>query len=360
MNISITVNDTAYADYLYQLSDDIAFYYLIIAVPPSLLAKLIAIYIYTRPKLYKKTNTGFLYMWLSITNAFVILVFVFVVRSDQIFGYDIQVCGLNDFIKMNLYNMSSWIQVLISFDRYILVSYPAKVALMRKRKILWSVMLAMAIVIVCLNCPLLIQNQLVSTLNPTYSNNSMNISKEVITCEKSGVLIIVSNFFVTLMRVYLPFVIILTFNLLGIKNLKKAKINLNKYNMTQDHERHDETAKKKNSYKMSPIEYRFTVSNLANDFIFLTFFMPVNVYVTLETIDSIKPIFKTPIQIANFSLYTNLSQLTAFSYYMIDIVIFLALNRVFRDDLFALVKLDVIFRKICPQSTSTNTNDIHS
>lgn len=103
---------SAYSDNLNALSNQIVFYYLVTTTPISMTTKLISFYIYTRPNLNNKTNTGFLYLLFSIVNSIGLFAMLFVVRSNILFGYQFKfVCGIDDFIRTNLFNFSSWLQV---------------------------------------------------------------------------------------------------------------------------------------------------------------------------------------------------------------------------------------------------------
>ena len=323
------------ADYLYALDSEIIFYFCVITVPISLLTKVVAVYIYTRPNLNKKTNTGLLYLIFSLLNALTLLMVVFIVRSNIIFGYQFNfVCGLADFIRTDIFNFSIWIQAVISLDRYILISYPTKVGIMLKKKVIFSIILGTAVFICILNVPYFISQRL-TTVSFINSTNGTNQTQVTVSCITSSYVTLINNIIALLMRIYIPFILMIVFNLISIRDLKKSRKRVDK------HKSHSSLVGNKNEQrKMPSIIYKFTVSNLAMDFIFLFFYLPLTVSYTLNIVSYFVPIFGTDdVATADFTMFLDMSQLFAFFYHMIDIFIFLAFNRLFRDDLLLLLGL---------------------
>jgi len=130
-------NQTGQSDYIAYLnavSNGIVYYYLMITFPLGLLGNVVSLYIYMRPNLNRKTNTGFLYAWLCILNLFSILNYVFITRSSILFNFTIGLpCGVAIYIRRTVFNLISWMQVFISFDRLIAVTFPSKVPIMSKK-----------------------------------------------------------------------------------------------------------------------------------------------------------------------------------------------------------------------------------
>ena len=134
-----------YIAYLNNVSNGISFYYLMITVPIGLIGNTVSFYIYTRPNLNRKTNTGFLYAWLCVLNILSILQYAFLTRSSVLFGYTPTFpCGLINYMRRTTFNWISWMQVYISFDRFVSVLYPMRVVLMSKKVkaiLYWTVIL---------------------------------------------------------------------------------------------------------------------------------------------------------------------------------------------------------------------------
>ena len=120
--------------------DSVCFYYYLVILIFGIIGNLISLLIFTRPKLNKKTNTGLLYTILCVFN---FLTFIeealFGPFSQQliikipykyiIFNY----VDLRTFIWTCLTEILPWIQVIICLDRFILVLYPMKAHVMRKK-----------------------------------------------------------------------------------------------------------------------------------------------------------------------------------------------------------------------------------
>ena len=127
-------NQSDYITYLNNVSNRISYYYLMTTLPLSILGNLISLYIYTRPNLNRKTNTGFLYAWLCIFNLLSILQYAFVTRSNILFNFTINLpCGVVNFLRRTIFNWLSWMQVYISFDRFMAVHFPTKIRLMSRK-----------------------------------------------------------------------------------------------------------------------------------------------------------------------------------------------------------------------------------
>ena len=115
------------------ISDKVNFYILIVVIIVGFIGNIISLFIFTRPNLNKKTNTGILYTLLCIFN----LLILSTIHFFEIFGYQLMSlpCNTGLFMKQSLYQILSWIQVFICFDRFFLVIYPTKAHIMRKKVI---------------------------------------------------------------------------------------------------------------------------------------------------------------------------------------------------------------------------------
>lgn len=195
---------------------------------------------------------------------------------------------------------------------------------MLKRKVLWSILTVMVIIIVILNSPLLVSYRVYS-----FDNSSTNRTKT--RCQSIDSIIILNNLMASLMRIYLPFVIMIVLNLLAIRALRRSRQRLDKYKINGLTKHGSNNSLPTGASKMSSIEYRFTVSNLAIDFIFLIFYLPLAVFIMFNIVTAINNTTETS---ATFNLFANLAQMFAFTFHLVDIIIFLAFNPKIRNDLF--------------------------
>ena len=73
-----------YAKYLNSLNSGFTYYGMWIIWPTSVVGNIISLFIYTRPNLNKKTNTGFLYGWLCILNILTVVYYSVVYRGKAL------------------------------------------------------------------------------------------------------------------------------------------------------------------------------------------------------------------------------------------------------------------------------------
>ena len=128
------MNKTNFSNYIDTVNNKVTYYSMWMILPTSVVGNLISLYIYTQPKLNKKTNTGFLYGWLCISNVITILYYGLVNRGEIIFNYKVNLpCGVDNYIRRTALNSISWMQVFICIDRFISVVYPTKTKFIRKK-----------------------------------------------------------------------------------------------------------------------------------------------------------------------------------------------------------------------------------
>ena len=123
-----------YVDYLNTVSNSILHYPVLVTLPIGIIGNVFSFFIYTRPNLNKKTNTGFLYASLCIANLLFMLYFVLVFQSNILFNYTVILpCGVVTYLLRISFCLAPWMQVIISFDRFIAVVYPHKQKQMSKK-----------------------------------------------------------------------------------------------------------------------------------------------------------------------------------------------------------------------------------
>jgi hypothetical protein len=136
-NVSQNRSDRQFTQYINNLNSvasTVLYYPLLVALPIGVLGNVLSFYIYTRPNLNKKTNTGFLYAWLCLLNLIFMLYFVLVSQSFTLFNYRISLpCGVANYLLRLTSCFVPWMQVIISFYRFISVIYPLKKLLITKK-----------------------------------------------------------------------------------------------------------------------------------------------------------------------------------------------------------------------------------
>ena len=123
-----------YVKYLNSLNSGFTYYCMWIILPTCIVGNLISLFIYSRPNLNKKTNTGFLYSWLCLLNILTLIYYSVVYRGNAMFKYTLYLpCGMDDYIRRTALNSITWMQVVICLDRFVMVIYPTKTAFMSKK-----------------------------------------------------------------------------------------------------------------------------------------------------------------------------------------------------------------------------------
>lgn len=202
------------------VSNHISFFYLIVIIPFGLVTNCLSIYIYLRPNLNKNTNTGVLYMCLSVMNIISLLNYALIVRSNTLFGYTVSLsCGLADYIRRNIFNSTSWVQAFISFDRFVCIFFPTKGKLLSKKITLLAFMVVILATIFITNVTNLIAFEVVAVR----FNNNTNVTTTTQSCDQTKAMSLLTDFIAILMRVYIPFFIMIIFNILIIKRLYDSK-----------------------------------------------------------------------------------------------------------------------------------------
>ncbi|CAF0879695.1 unnamed protein product [Brachionus calyciflorus] len=343
--MSGSISENEYISNINKISNSISFIYLVIIIPFGFIANCVSIWIYLRPNLNKKSNTGFLYLCLSIMNIISLLNYAFIVRSRNLFGYTIDVtCGVDDYIRRNIFNATSWIQALISFDRFLFIFFPAKNKLFSQKKYLFMLM-------GCIMCFILITNSTNLISNSVISISFNNLTNQTViseSCVQTKIVSLATDFIAILMRLYIPFLIMVILNLLVIKKLYRTKKRVKK--STSNTILIQVTTSSKNLVSngqrtFSNKEYKFVFATITMDLVFWIFYAPVSINLTLSIVNTFTRIFTQRVPAANYSLYSNLSQLMAFTYHSVAIFMYLAFNQHFRAEFLALFKLNSILPK---------------
>lgn len=171
-------------------------------------------------------------------------------------------------------------------------------------------------------------------------------------CSTSNDVSIATSLIANLMRIFIPFIIMLTLNLLVIFGLKKSKIRVGVSNVMQIAAKSGQQPSRRFTNK----EFKFTVSTLIIDFIFLFFYLPLGVAFIIQTYNLFSTsLTSDPIGNAAYGLFNNVSQLFALAHTSVLIFLFIIFNRYFRAELILLLRLHKIFPTLKPESTTNLT-----
>lgn len=139
-----------------------------------------------------------------------------------------------------------------------------------------------------------------------------------------------------LMRVYIPFALMFSLNMVIISRLQKSKRNVGQVNQIIN-----------GNKQISNKERMFKIKTIIMDFTFLLFYMPVAVNLTLNIVNLNDTITNDVYLNAILNnLFANLSTLLAYSYSVALIFIFLIFNKYFRDELLILLRLSRFMNQV--------------
>lgn len=241
-----------YADYLNNLSSEISYYFLIVSVPIGIPCNLISILIFRRLMRYSN-NMGFLGMCQSIIDLTLLLSFLFLIRSSPLI-FPQNLADLNDnlcrfltYLRRFVIHASSWIPVVITFDRFtfVLFGHNHDFKFMKKKLNLLAIIFAIFILIALVDIPNLL----------FYVRDDL--------CTADFAIIIVADVISIAFRTYIPFTLLLIFNSCLIRATFK-------------------TWRSRQSSLRKSKQYQFTISVMFYDAYFFIINFPVSIYYILK------------------------------------------------------------------------------
>ena len=131
--------------FLDEIIQSVHYWLVVITTPLGILLNLASILVYTRPNL-NKTSMGFCFTNLSVWNCLVLFYFLFVQESDLIMGFNLTTpsdftCQFNLFLRRLLRQISTWVEALITIDRYLAIRHPNKFNISKTRFMLLTVVI---------------------------------------------------------------------------------------------------------------------------------------------------------------------------------------------------------------------------
>ena len=301
------------------ISEKINFYTLILTISIGIPGNIISILIFIKPCLNTNTNTGLLYIFLCVLNLISILFKVLVKSPKIIFNYNIQLPLKSIyFIEAILLQYLAWSQVLITFDRFIVVVFPIKgVRIMRKRCVLYTIILVMFAVIIGINSLSFVRESL-NRSDVDNDKRKSNISK---------ILHVSIEIIKVAMQVFIPYLIMVILDSIAIIRLRKVKASLSVRQSTQAN-----TTNKSS---------RFTRNTILIDLIYLIFNFPstiLDIYY-IYFIINLRDQMLSQLLFFIFGIFLILS----YVYTSLLFLIFLTFNRIFRAEFFATINQQRFF-----------------
>ena len=182
----------------------------------------------------------------------------------------------------------------------------------------------------------------------TYSVTDAN---NITSCFISNSISIATSINTNLTRVFFPFALMLTLNLLVIWRLKSSKIRVGVVNVLQI-----AASQQNGDYQkqMTNREFRFTISTLLIDFVFLFCYFPLEVNIGIQLYNLFDDsITGSPIASAVLNVFTSVAQVMALGHTAVLFFVFVIFNRNFRNELVMLFRLYKIFPALQPTDNTT-------
>ena len=147
---------------------------------------------------------------------------------------------------------------------------------------------------------------------------------------------IATNLIAILVRIYIPFILMATFDAFVILRLRQSKIKVSpSFSKDPDLQRRHQN-------QISHRDYRFTVSTIIIDLTFFIFYTPLAGFFGINIAGLFNNSLWSPNTSAYINFFSNLSQLLSFGHTIALVFLSTFFNRYFREELVYLCTLKII------------------
>nr|QVK45691.1 G protein-coupled receptor [Proales similis] len=314
--MSLLLNEAVRISELNALAVSMGFYVTTIVLPVGVVLNLFSFYIFSRPSL-NKTNMGFLYRWQSAVDIALLLLTIFVLGSEYVLSTRISdwsnfACGLVTFVRRFTVHASSWLTLVITVDRFLFVRFPTRLVNVRNNKATISIAIGAILALLALfNAP-----------NFFYSLSQLNVSQgnrtvRIVLCTASSQLATATNLVSIALRTFIPFTVMITLDVLILLHVAKAKGRMRRGSARREH--------------------FFTLVVVAFNGVFVLFNAPLSISYLITTIQTALNIKLDPLQSTVFRFAQICAVYFAYTVQVFSFLIIAALNKLFRQQLLALV-----------------------
>ena len=222
---TMSLQEIDYALYLTTVYNTIVYYTCLTVVNIGFASNILNILICLRKNI-QKTTMGLYNIFMSVSNIMSFMFAYVLYFPESIGASDIILasyysCILISFCARVFIQMSSWLNVMVSVDRTICISYPNKFNFIKDKKIITWIVLALFLLMCGLNVPNLYFS--IGTQTIFISNETSNQT----ICGATYEIVLVKYTIIILMRVVLPIVLTVLSNVILIYKLFKSRKNLN-------------------------------------------------------------------------------------------------------------------------------------
>lgn len=312
---------SSYAQYLGKLTNDISFSLGLILSVVGIPCNFLAVFIFARLT-RNKTNMGFLYIWLCSIDIFIQLIILFIFQSKRIFGVTLttqstSMCMLVNFLQRFVPRTSSWLTVLITFERLIFVLYghSNRFKLMKSKLFLTGIIFAIIVFVAIATAPSLFFYIVAGS------------------CTADFAVLLLSDLSTILVRALAPFLLMLLFNIIMIRKIikQRKRVLIGPNRSTRNRKEND-----------------FTVSVMANSIVFLICNFPLVIYFIFYYINSYSGVFNSGNDVftASYSLTSTIASYFSFFVQSFSFITYFFFNKLFRLELYSLFSRWFCFNRV--------------
>ena len=320
-------------------SEDIKFYFSVSFVPVGIFSNMLAFYIFQRKNLNHKSVFGELYSWLCCFN---ILTLLYKFITALLGYYEIDIVSISSFTCKTFFGFQNFINHLPSFQM-ILIAYYLYVSICshKKRDLVHKYknffIFGNIIFVFLINCLYIVYER--RPIYMEFSNISSNFSSQIYECNIQYVADFIFDMVNLSMRNFIPFIAIFILNYLSMRGYYKSKNQVN-------HQHHH----KPHQYKRNIFLYSIFGANL----MFLAIYLPWSIIFCIyqvyhsfmkEELGENRESFEIII-----SVFESIAYLNNMSTFFIN----LAVNSLFRRELFLLFHLTKNKLRLSDSSSSTS------
>ena len=223
-----------YIAYLNSLANSINLYFSMIAIPIGLVLNLLTIITFSRQKLRVSSTMSIFYISLAIYDCLSLgnsILFVQMLPSlgVKIVNFSELLCKLGNVWRKIATQCPSWVQLIMTFDRFRCVVYPHRFKFLEDKRKLIALLVSLFFVIFLINSAYLAYyiylKPTTKTLFDPNTNTSINKTTFSLSCTASADLALITDITNVIMRSYLPFSLMLIFNISMTKRFLASKKN---------------------------------------------------------------------------------------------------------------------------------------
>jgi hypothetical protein len=225
-----------YAAVLNNVTNMINLYYSAIVIPIGVILNMSTIFIFSRSSKVTKTNTilNLLYIGLSVYDILALfnsILFAQLLPSLNIYivNYSKANCIALNWYRKAVIQSPSWVQVIITFERYLSVCYANKFGLFKRKRNVIVMLVSVFVILTVVNTGHAWFYTVLVTKNATdyaYSGDDslrILITNSSRTCTSSKIVALVTDFINVAFRFVIPITIMIVLNVLISRNLYKSK-----------------------------------------------------------------------------------------------------------------------------------------